>query len=693
MTSEYFAMTEASGFACQHPRRRGRYVLLQVVIVSLGMWMATSWYVPAVRGESPLDEIPIQARDREHWSYRPLTRPQLPEVSRGLGGENEIDLFLQMRWKERDCRPVPEAPRSVLLRRLTLGLTGIPPTPEERDEFLADSHPQAYERVVDRLLSSPRFGHRWAQFWLDLARFAETDGYEHDKIRPQAWQYRDWVIQSANKDLGYDDFVRRQLAGDELFGNESPEAIATAFCLAGPDMPDINSQEERRHSLLNEMTGTVGAVFLATQIGCAQCHEHRFDPISQVDFFRLRAFFESGVWLERDRSVHTLQSRSEEETPVTRLAVRGDWRRPGPPVKPGFLRVVNAQDVPSPMATATTERPGRRTALANWLMHPEHPLAARVIANRVWQFHFGRGLCTTPSDFGLAGDNPTHPELLDFLATELQAGDWSLKKLHRRILLSAAYRQSSYLAEHDLPEGAARDQMLEDWRHNLEIDPGNRWFSRFPRRRLEGEFVRDSMLAVAGLLDERMGGPGVRPPLPDELRSTLLRGQWDVTEEQSQHYRRSIYVFARRNLRYPIFDVFDRPDANQSCPRRYESTTAPQSLLLLNSEFSWEMADQLARRVWTPEIKGENASLREAGDPTGLAVPDAEEEQVGLVHDVAAIHRAVRLAWGREAQSSEVAEATAFLTTRQASTPEDLQRARTQLCLAILNASEFLYID
>jgi hypothetical protein len=696
-----------------------------------------------------LDETPISASDRDHWAYRPLVAPPLPSLPENGSEASPIDQFLQAERIRRGARPVPEASREVLLRRLTLTLTGIPPTPEQREDFLSDEAPDAYERLVDRLLASPRFGQRWGQFWLDLARFAETDGFEFDAIRSQAWKYRDWVIDAANRDLGYDQFLRQQLAGDELFGNDSPEALATAFCLSGPDMPDINSQEERRHNLLNELTGTVGAVFLATQIGCAQCHEHRFDPISQADFFRLRAFFESSIPLTRNRSILHLQTPTAEDVLTTHVAIRGDWRRPGPEVQPGFPRVVARPD--ETYRPGADEGKGLRTALADWLVDRDHPLTARVIANRVWQFHFGRGLCSTPSDFGLAGYDPSHPELLDYLAVTLRDHDWSLKRLHREILLSDAFRQSSYLdkqvdrnpevvssqdaSSQDTSSDTgssnaknsptkkfhAKNSLAENWRHNLELDPGNRWYTRYERRRLEGEVIRDSMLSVSGMLDERMGGPGVRPPLPEELRGTLLKGQWDITEDRSEHFRSSIYVFARRNLRFPIFEVFDRPDPNQSCARRYASTTAPQALLLLNSEFSWQMAEKLAERTWgeCPEPVADSDEI--AAVPAATAIDatnanDATDVELAVTavgarreshvddrqRDERAVRLAMQLAWGRSPQGEEVNEALRFLENRLADHSQDespdrldqsLHHARTQLCLAILNASEFLYLD
>jgi hypothetical protein len=590
------------------------------------------------------EEPNLSPFDRDHWSFHPLVRPDLPAAYKDKWCENEIDAFILHRLQKKSLSPQIPADRVTLIRRLSFDLTGLPPTPEEIDAFANDASPEAYARLVDRLLESPHYGARWGQFWLDLARFAETDGFEHDKVRSESWRYRDWVVRAANDDLPYDQFMSLQVAGDLLRPGDDDAATATAFCLSGPDMPDINSQEERKHYLLNEMAGTVGSVFLGLQLGCAQCHDHMFDPVSQADFYRLRAFFEDSVQLRRDVSVFRLAQSSDPAT--SRVWIRGNWRRPGPEVHANFPRVLISAD-----ATTDSNGSASRVALANWLSNADaNPLPARVLANRVWQFHFGRGINNTPSDFGIAGELPTHPELLDWLATELVRGRWSVKHLHRVIVMSATYRQAS---ERDVSSPA------EAWNKLLQSDPPNELLGRFPRRRLDGEAIRDAMLVVAGQLNEERSGPGVCPPLAEELRATLLNGQWEVSAREADHYRRSIYVFARRNLRYPIFELFDRPDANASCARRNKSTTAPQALLLFNSTFSLEIAQHLAAR-----------SLAEGG----------------TLEEAAA--RAARRAWGRSLTVEEAEGAREFLN-REGSSDEAL----IDYCLALINANQFLYVD
>ena len=288
-----------------------------------------------------LTEIPLTESDRDHWAFQPIQKPGLPEVKRSNWTRTPIDRFILAKLEAEGLQPAPDAERVTLIRRVYFDVIGLPPTPAEVDQFLADQSDDAYERLVDRLLASPRYGERWAQHWLDLARFAETDGYEHDKLRPDAWKYRDWVIKALNADMPYDQFVRWQLAGDVIAPDNPDARTATAFCLSGPDMPDINSQEERRHTLLNEMTSTVGSVFMALQVGCAQCHDHKYDPISTFDFYRLRAFFEPAVQPVKNRSVTTLAATDKKRKP-SHVMLRGDWRRPGPQVKPAFLRIANS---------------------------------------------------------------------------------------------------------------------------------------------------------------------------------------------------------------------------------------------------------------------------------------------------------------------------------------------------------------
>jgi hypothetical protein len=584
-------------------------------------------------GDEPTVELPITDADREHWAFAPLVRPEVPVAKdEGQWVRSAIDRFVLTKLEEKRIRPQGEADWDTLVRRLSFDLTGLPPevrgagvspAADGTRSVPATDSPDAYERLVDRLLASPAYGERWAQHWLDLARFAETDGFEHDKIRPEAWKYRDWVIAALNADLPYGEFVRLQLTGDreQETGDrgqetENPKSeirnlkseIATTFVLAGPDMPDINSQDERRHYLLNEMTATVGSVFLGLQVGCAQCHDHKYDPISQADFYRLRAFFESAVDLKKDVSVNILK---EQDKPVeSRLWIRGDHRQPGALVSAAFPRIANPRN-----ENPTTENP--RLALANWLTRPDHPLTSRVIVNRLWQHHFGRGIVDTPSDFGLLGSSPSHPDLLDWLATEFVRCGWSMKTMHRRIVNSSVYRQNS--ARGGVGEESERKLLpLPPPLSTPVIDRS--LLATFPRRRLDGEAIRDAMLAAAGLLDRHAGGPGVMPPLPGELTGTLLKGQWKEDERQASHYRRSIYLFARRNLRYPIFETFDRPDANASCPQRSVSTTALQSLQMVNSEFALLCARHLAAAAGSPKSKAQSPNS-EAGEPGSASSP------------------------------------------------------------------------
>jgi len=595
---------------------------------------------------------------------------------------NAVDHFILAELQKRELAPQPPADRVTLIRRLYFDLLGLPPQPEEVAAFDADRAPDAYERLVDRLLASQHYGERWGQHWLDLARFAETDGFEHDKARGEAWKYRDWVIDALNADLPYDRFVALQLAGDELTGGDADARVATTFCLCGPDMPDINSADERRHNVLNELTTSVGSVLLALQVGCAQCHDHKYDPISQADFYRLRAVFEPAIQLKKNESLSTLQERPG-VLPTSRLMIRGDWQRPGPEVAPAFPRIANPMGE-TLQILAHEQTSGRRAALAQWLIRPDHPLTARVMANRLWQFHFGEGLSRTPSDFGVMGDGPSHPELLDWLASELIAQSWSLKQLHRLMVTSATYRQAGRWTEpRDSAEASTTAREL--WERALSGDPENVWLSRFPRQRLSGEAIRDAMLASSETLCTERGGTGVMPPLPTEIVQTLLKDHWRVSPSEADHYRRSIYIFARRNLRYPVFEAFDRPDANASCPRRNRSTTAPQSLLLLNSDFSLDAARRLAGRVLKGNSGVTDATLREAFHRALSRRPLTSE-----LETLVAFHAQQAKSLADEARPPE---ALALPLPHPAGVDVYSAAALSDVCLALFNASEFIYID
>jgi len=603
--------------------------------------------------EATLQEVPITEGDRSHWAFRPIVKPAVPQTT-DTQLQHPVDRFIQARLDEESLQLQPVAPPAVLLRRLSFDLLGLPPAREHLPAPADPWNETEWHQLLEEMLDHPEYGERWAQHWLDAARFAETDGFEHDKIRPEAWKYRDWVINALNDDLPFDEFVRLQIAGDQLQPDDADALTATRFCLSGPDMPDINSQEERRHTLLNELTATIGSAILGVQIGCAQCHDHKYDPISQADFYRVRAVFESSVHVKKNKSVTTLMEDPQYQKP-SHLWLRGDFRRRGPELQPGVLRVAATGSF---LLTSSENPTGgdRRLAFADWLVSPRNPLTARVLVNRVWQQHFGVGLCDTPGDFGYIGSTPSHEALLNWLAAEFMDQGWSLKRLHRLILTSRTWRQQSFL-----PQDVAAD-IREGWEKSRKVDENARLLSRFPRRRLEGEVIRDAMLVAAEALNSKRGGPGIRPPLPPEMKATLLKNQWDVTADVDEHDRRSIYVFARRNLRYPIFEAFDRPDANATCSVRNVTTTAPQSLYLLNSEFSHRMSQQMA------------------------AALVADSEDIGTI-----VTEAFLSAFGRAPTADELQECCGVL--KEATDSQSLPDAVSELCLALFNANEFVYVD
>jgi Protein of unknown function (DUF1553)/Protein of unknown function (DUF1549) len=629
-------------------------------------------------------ELLFQA-GQTHWAFQPVTHPIPPAVKDPSWVRNAIDRFVLAALEADGIRPAPPAGKETLIRRVSLDLTGLPPDPQEVEIFLEDRSESAYPRLVERLLASPRYGERWGRHWLDLARFAESDGFEHDAIRPQAWRYRDYVIRAFNEDKPYDQFIREQVAGDELYPNSQNALIATAFNLLGPDMVDSSDQIQRRLNTLNDMTDTTGLAFLGLTVGCARCHDHKFEPISQRDYYGLEAFFtpeefrhDLPVPTEEERAAYDLARKDYErragalreridreqndkerkrwqnalkELPKpkplpatlglqkgkkeikTFVLTRGDYNRPTKEVQPAFPAVLAGLDVRKPGPPPPQRK--ERAALARWLASPNNPLTARVMANRIWQHHFGRGLVTTPSDFGLRGQPPSHPELLDWLASEFMARGWSLKEMHRLILLSATYRQS----------GQASPETLAG-------DPGNRLFSRWQPKRMEAEVVRDSLLAISGRLNLAMGGPSVFPPIPADLFQGAQG--WQVSGNQADHHRRSVYIFARRNLRFPFLEVFDAPDSNLSCPERGESTTAPQALTLLNAE---EVL--VASRATADHIEKD-------------ASTNAQR-----------IERAYRLILARPPSSKERALSRRFLTDSPLS----------ELCRALFNLNAFVYVE
>jgi hypothetical protein len=617
-----------------------------------------------------------------------LSDPSIPEVANTGWPRNPIDHFILARLEAEGLSPSPPAARATWIRRVTFDLTGLPPAPEDVDRFIADEHPQAHTRVIDRLLASPAYGERWAQHWLDLARFAESDGFEHDHVRPDAWKYRDWVIEALNDDLPYDEFVRLQIAGDLLSPGDTQAAVATGFALCGPDMTDINLLEERRHMVLNDITATVGSVFLGLQIGCAECHDHKYDPLSQADFYRLRAFFEPALHFQKHPFGRVLHEGTDGDRTTSHVRVRGDFRRPGPQVMPATPRIaaIRGASHHHPLESEGEHPRASRTDLASWLTREDNFLSTRVIVNRLWQHHFGRGLVETPSDFGRMGNPPSHPELLDWLSGELSRGGWSLKHMHRLMLASATYRQASHLHDGATSDASWEqlDVAVQSWQQAEEADPENRLLWRANRQRLEGEAIRDAMLAASDRLSRGRGGRGVMPPLPEELVVTLLKDQWQVSEDPEDHRRRSIYLFARRNLRYPLFEAFDRPDSNASCPRRSRSTIAPQALFLLNSEFSMMCARDLAAYI-----------LHHASDDIAAQIDLAYRRTLGR-HPTDKEQTHSRGFLAERAKSSRLASPAEDALSQDSFPPAtDPHRAAalTYLCLALFNLNEFIYVD
>ncbi|MFO0851694.1 MAG: DUF1549 and DUF1553 domain-containing protein [Gemmataceae bacterium] len=698
--------------------------------VALTVWAAFA--TSAVAGDVPAD-----------WAFKPVTKPTPPAVKRTNWVCTPVDAFVLAKLEAVNRTPSKESDKRTWLRRVTFDLTGLPPTPADIAAFLGDNTPTAHEKVVDRLLASPQFGERAALFWLDVVRYAESDGYKSDDLRPHAWRYRDYVIASFNADKPYTRFLQEQIAGDELFPDDPQAVIATGFLRHYPYEYNAVNVDQKRQDILNDITDTVGAAVLGLTLGCAKCHDHKTDPIAQSDYYRLQAFF-AGYWpteapvgspaeradyqrrkaawdaetadirrqlaeleqplmakaeakerlrfdadqlrlvdtpedqlspLQRQlrqmiaRQVHSarkfdpkqmkgadkerwegMQKRMAEfardkpadqptamvmrevgpVAPPTHLLKRGDHRKPGDEVTPGYLSAIDDQDAEVTPRPNTT---GRRAALAAWLTKPDHPLTARVAVNRVWQQLFGTGLVATPADFGATGERPTHPELIDWLATDFTASGWSLKRVYRQIALSATYRQTSG------PAGTDDARLL----------------AYVPRKRLDGEALRDAVLAVSGRLNPTAGGPSVYPELPPELE----KSGWKPSANQADRDRRSVYVAVKRNLRYPLFALFDSPDRTEVCARRFVTTTAPQALTLLNDKLVLGFARSFAERA-----------AKEAGDGSPYRV-------------------AFELATGRPPTEDERAALDRFVSRHPGTSAEAL----TDLCHALLNTNEFLYVD
>jgi hypothetical protein len=674
------------------------------------------------------------------WLLHKPAAPPVPAVQDASWVKNPVDAFILSKLESKGLKPAPHASKRVLLRRVYFDLIGLPPTPAEIDAFESDTAPDAYEKIVDKLLADPRYGERWGRHWLDLARFAESDGFAIDGERPTAWRYRDYVIRSFNQDKHYDTFVKEQIAGDEMGGNRSERLVALGFLRMGTWEADANFKTQLRQDVLNELTGTVGQVFLGFTVGCARCHDHKYDPIPQRDFYRLQAFFAPMRVEDRaapftdpehPKLMRANQRKYEDEsdeandalkkieaqlkdrfevvrkakpdvakggdfmkalkdakdptfTPderkewttatdnarkLTEMALRyrpmaysvsdvvppqvpsladtyvlagGDLSQKGERVEAGFLQAIvgNADPATIPFAGGSS---GRRTALAEWIASPENPLTARVIVNRLWQHHFGEGIVRTPSDFGINGERPSHPELLDWLATQLVEKKWSLKAMHRLMLTSNTYRQST-----ENPE----------YQKYAEADPKNQLLWRMNWLRLEGETVRDSVLAVSGQLQTSDGGPGVFINLPSDVAEGFEFFKWFPSSDKEQA-RRTIYTFQRRSVMNPMIEVFDGANMSEVCSRRSATVVPTQAFSLMNSEFMNTEAKHFADRV------------------IELAGPDRKKE----------VDLAFQLAIGRLPSAIERDKAEKLLG---AAPP---QQALTRLGVVLFNLNEFIYLE
>jgi len=564
-------------------------------------WLRTGAHWPAERKLDLFERSTKTRAGRDWWSLQPIQNVTIPELSPNASKStsNYIDAFVLEKLDQQKWVPAPRSEKELLLRRLHWDLTGLAPTADEIVEFVADSSPDAYERRVDKLLASPQFGVRWGRYWLDLVRYADTSGYERDQEKSFAWKYRDWVVNAWNEDFPYDQFVRWQLAGDEVPSeSERPdrdEIVATGFLRLGTWNDEPNDPADYVYERLEDMVHATSSAFLGLTVKCARCHDHKFDPISQADYYRIGNVFWSGPianrnskWLggpsptELPGDVLGWTDIAKSPSPLHRLK-KGEKDHPLEVVSPSTPSFVPTlfQPFAAPLQPSTTSQ--RRSQLADWILHPEHPLASRVIVNRLWQYHFGNAIVRSSNNWGFTGELPTHPELLDYLARRLQQSNWSLKRMHRDMLLSAVYQQASI-----------HPNQVE----YAQVDASNRLMWRSNLRRTDAESLRDRLLQSAELLDLRLSGPGFRPPLPrDVLDGLSMKSRAWIPSADSEQSRRSLFFFAQRSLAVPMMNTFDACDTAQPCAQRDTTTVAPQALALMNNAMIVQPCEALAGRL------------------------------------------------------------------------------------------------
>ena len=562
-------------------------------------------FVPGIILLSVLAQGKEEKAGLDWWAFETVERPPVP-LLKGGEGLAPIDSFVRARLVENGMVPANQAEPGVLIRRLHHDLTGIPPTAHEVSSFVSGQLGKSYDEWVDELLSSSLFGERWARHWLDVVRYAETNGYERDAVKPNIWKYRDWVIGAFNRDMPYDQFVREQLAGDELPGRTEHSVIATGMLRAGTWNDEPNDPQEYIYERLEDMVDVVSTAFLGITVRCARCHDHKFDPIPQRDYYRLAGAFWPGAIEPRDGKLMGGPSESElgikevygwtdikKDPAVMHLLENGEIHRKAEVVPPGFLSLVPILDVPMNPPRPGWKTTRRRAQLAEFIVDRRNPLTARVLVNRIWQVLFGYGIVRTPNNFGRKAAPPTHPELLDWLAVEFMESGWKIKPLIRKIVLSETYRQSSLH-----PEAEAYSR----------TDAGNMSLWRQNRRRMDAEALRDSMLAVSGELNRKMGGPSFYPVMPPEaLEGFSRKGKaWKESPPQERK-RRSVYMVSKRHLLLPLMTAFDFPNSEKPCGRRDVTTVAPQALAMLNNQFVHDRSERLADRIAARGLSGQEA--------------------------------------------------------------------------------------
>ncbi len=628
------------------------------------------WFALQAIGQAA---APSLEAGRKHWAFQPLESGSLPEVKLASWPRNDIDRFILAKLEAAGLKPSHEADRATLIRRVTLDLIGLPPTPEEVAAFEKDESPRAYEALIDRLLASPHYGERWGRHWLDLARYADTCGVHNDLDRPYAWKYRDYVIQSFNDDKPYARFVAEQLAGDEVENADEQSLIATGFCRNGQSNDDNMGKtkevlEQYRVDQLDDVIATTSTVFLGLTVGCARCHDHKTDPILAKDYYSLLAIFNGteklgmakGAKDTKDKDIKDPNQvmaliEKKPDVPRTQVLLRGMAANKGDEVSAAVPIVLTSKPIAFPKAKGTTSL--RRRTLAEWITTPSNALTWRVLANRVWQHHFGTGIVATPSNFGFTGAKPTHPELLDYLARELIASGGRWKPLHKLMLMSATYRQQSR-------RGGLQPPSAVKNRRPLEADPTNALLSCMNIQRMEAEVIRDSILAASRKLNLKLGGPGIKPRIRAELLDASQRNKWPVlNKETTEQWRRSVYIYVKRQLLMPSMELFDAPTTTDSCALRMTSTVPTQALVMMNDEFVEDQAGHLARRA-----------AAEAGDDLPRI-----------------IERLFRIVFSHLPTESRMTQAVEFVQQRELES--DRMTALTDLCHVLFNSSEFVYIE